>query len=50
MLISKLVILFFNEKTQATSVGMFYFGLTTQRDWCIQTIHGPPGSPFPVSN
>lgn len=40
MLISKLAILLFNEKTPATSAGMFYFGLTTQRGWCMRTI--PP--------
>lgn len=33
MQVSKLVILFFNEKTQATLIGMFYFGLTTG-EWC----------------
>lgn len=34
MQVSKLVILFFNEKTQATLIGMFYFGLTTGGEWC----------------
>lgn len=47
---SKLVILFFNEKTPATLIGMFYFGVTTEGAGAIQIIHLPPGSPFPVSN
>ena len=47
---SKLVILFFNEKTPATLIGMFYFGVTTEGAGAIQSIHLPPGSPFPVSN
>ena len=34
MQVSKLVILFFNEKTQTTLIGMFYFGLTTGGEWC----------------
>lgn len=34
MQVSKLVILFFNEKAQATLIGMFYFGLTTGGGWC----------------